>query len=174
MSRTSVAIPDGARAYLDASVLYWHWAGVGDEQGCPEALCVEVVARCAGGSLLGLTALGTVAELVHKVLLLDIRRHTGRDRAHLVPWLKRHPEVVAQAVEHTRVIESLEALGIEIVCNAVGDLQTATAISRQHGLLTNDALIVATMQRLGLSWLATCDDDFDRVPWLQTWKPTTE
>jgi predicted nucleic acid-binding protein len=50
-------------------------------------------------------------------------------------------------------------------------LNEAATISLQHGLLTNDAIIVASMQRHGLTNLATNDDDFDRVPGLTVWKP---
>ncbi len=34
-----------------------------------------------------------------------------------------------------------------------------------------DALIVAMIQRHGITHLATNDDDFDRVPDLSAWKP---
>jgi predicted nucleic acid-binding protein len=47
----------------------------------------------------------------------------------------------------------------------------AAAICQAHGLLTNDALIVAVMQRHGITHLATNDDDFDRVPGITVWKP---
>lgn len=43
--------------------------------------------------------------------------------------------------------------------------------SRNHGLLTNDSLIVALLQRHGITHLATNDDDFDRVPGITVWKP---
>ena len=65
-------------------------------------------------------------------------------------------------------------MGIGLATTAPEDLERAVLISRQYGLLTNDALIAATMQRLDIQWLATCDDDFDRVPWIKTCKPTAE
>lgn len=50
-------------------------------------------------------------------------------------------------------------------------LRDATRIAVQHGLLTNDAMIVALMQRHQLTHLVTNDNDFDRVPGLTIWKP---
>lgn len=44
-------------------------------------------------------------------------------------------------------------------------------ISIQDRLLTNDAMIVALMQRHELTHLVTNDDDFDHVPGLTVWKP---
>ena len=46
-----------------------------------------------------------------------------------------------------------------------------TMLSRQMGLLSNDALIVAVMQANGLSKLASSDQDFDRIPWLTRYEP---
>jgi predicted nucleic acid-binding protein len=43
-------------------------------------------------------------------------------------------------------------------------VSTAAALSRQHNLLTNDALIAAFMQHHGLAILASGDTDLDRVP----------
>jgi predicted nucleic acid-binding protein len=45
-------------------------------------------------------------------------------------------------------------------------LDKAAEISQQHGLLTNDALLVAVMREHGLTNLASQDADFDRVPGL--------
>jgi predicted nucleic acid-binding protein len=44
-------------------------------------------------------------------------------------------------------------------------------LSRQHGLLTNDAVILALMRRHGLTNLVTNDDDLDAIPGLTIWKP---
>jgi predicted nucleic acid-binding protein len=47
----------------------------------------------------------------------------------------------------------------------------AAALSSRHGLLTNDAAIVAVMRRHGVAHLVTNDDDFDGIPGLTIWKP---
>ncbi len=50
-------------------------------------------------------------------------------------------------------------------------LPTAVAIAQAHKLLLCDAIIVALMQRHGITHLATNDDDFDRVPGINVGKP---
>jgi predicted nucleic acid-binding protein len=50
-------------------------------------------------------------------------------------------------------------------------IETAAMVSRQTGLLSNDALIVALMQANGLNKLASGDADFDRVPGLTRYAP---
>jgi predicted nucleic acid-binding protein len=50
-------------------------------------------------------------------------------------------------------------------------LQQAAQLSITHELLTNDAAILAHMQTLGITHLATNDDDFDKVTGITAWKP---
>ena len=50
-------------------------------------------------------------------------------------------------------------------------ISTATALSRQFGLLTGDALVVAVMQANGLTKVACNDTDFDRVPGITRYGP---
>jgi predicted nucleic acid-binding protein len=45
-------------------------------------------------------------------------------------------------------------------------------LSAQHRLLTNDALTLAVMEKLGVTALATNDDDFDAVEGITVYKPT--
>ncbi len=47
----------------------------------------------------------------------------------------------------------------------------ASVLSKQFGLLTNDALLVAIMQDHGLTNLASHDGDFDRVPGIMRYAP---
>jgi len=51
-------------------------------------------------------------------------------------------------------------------------LKEGADLSPQQRLLTNDALLLAVVEKLGLSYLATNDDDFDSIPGLTVCKPT--
>ena len=50
-------------------------------------------------------------------------------------------------------------------------MSLAADLSCQHGLLSNDALVVSVMRDRGLSALASHDPDFDRVPGLTRYAP---
>jgi predicted nucleic acid-binding protein len=60
---------------------------------------------------------------------------------------------------------------IQILSIAPPLLGTAAVLSQQHGLLTNDALILALMQAHGLTKIASADTDFDRVPGITRYSP---
>jgi len=47
----------------------------------------------------------------------------------------------------------------------------ALVFSQKYRLLSTDAIHAATMKMEGLSILATNDRDFERVDWLNLWKP---
>ena len=43
---------------------------------------------------------------------------------------------------------------------------------QQDGLMTNDSLVLAAADVFGIAALATNDQDFDAVPWIDIYKPT--
>jgi predicted nucleic acid-binding protein len=65
----------------------------------------------------------------------------------------------------------LGALPLNLLPTDSALLVEVARLSQARGLLTNDAMIVALMQRHGITHLATNDDDFDRVPGIKVWKP---
>ena len=68
-------------------------------------------------------------------------------------------------------VESVLQSRLQVLTIAPPLLATATGISQQCGLLTNDALTVAVMQANGLTKVASADSDFDRVPGLTRYAP---
>jgi len=52
-----------------------------------------------------------------------------------------------------------------------GHFHAAQQLCARYGLLTNDALLIAVMQSLGLTDLASNDADLATVPGLTLWQP---
>jgi predicted nucleic acid-binding protein len=73
---------------------------------------------------------------------------------------------LTQAIENISQIENLMIVGVG---RDVFDL--ALVFSQKYRLLSTDAIHAATMKMEGLSILATNDRDFERVDWLNLWKP---
>ena len=104
-------------------------------------------------------------------MLADAVSTHGLDRKGLVARLKREPQLLAGLGKHQAVITPVRSLNIQIGLVTPDLLETAAGLSTQLCLLTNDALTIATMKKLGLTDLATNDDDFDRVDGITVWKP---
>ena len=110
-------------------------------------------------------------HVVHKVMMFEAVVKTGRPRSGIVGWMKRHPDILDHLTEHQIAARRLTALPLDLLPVEGHLLAVASAISATHRLLTNDAIIIGSMQRAGIMHLATNDDDFDRVPGITVWKP---
>ena len=89
----------------------------------------------------------------------------------VVQHLRQDPSAVRQLSLFQQAILDVPKLGIPILTIPETSITAAAFLSRQTGLLSDDALIVAVMQANGLSNLASNDADFDRVPGLTRYAP---
>lgn len=62
-------------------------------------------------------------------------------------------------------------MGVEVVTVGMEDIERGHEIKRGYGLLTNDALVVAAMQRSGVAALASNDPDFQTVETITLYRP---
>jgi predicted nucleic acid-binding protein len=85
--------------------------------------------------------------------------------------LKQQPGVVQQLTLFQVAVESVLRSKIQVLTVPAALLSTAAAISRQHGLLTTDALILAVMQAHGLTHIASHDSHFDGLPGITRYAP---
>ena len=95
----------------------------------------------------------------------------NRPMTGIVNWLRRHPAEVQRLAQYSQSLDDLLAIPLPILPVTGAQVSRARQFSRQYGLLTNDALIVAVMQDHGLSHLASNDADFDRVPGITRYGP---
>ena len=70
------------------------------------------------------------------------------------------------AINNIEQIENLSIAGV-----GVDIMRLSLELSRRYGLLSNDAIHSATMQKKGISTLASNDRDFERVEWVRLWRP---
>jgi predicted nucleic acid-binding protein len=160
-------IPDGTHCFVDANI--FHYALVPTFDTSPA--CLALVDRVMEGLVSTSVSLQVLGDALHKAMTSEAAQLTGRERAGMVGYLKKHPEVIGRLTEWPQAVERLKAVPKQILPADAELLYEATRVAQTHGLLTNDAIIVALMQRHGITHLATNDDDFDRVPGITVWKP---
>jgi predicted nucleic acid-binding protein len=139
---TFADIPAGATLFLDANTFVYHYS-----QHPVLALPGTDLMVLEAATVLGWTGTGI----------------TGR--------LRRHPQEIQKLTRFQTSVRAIAGFGIKIVAVSAPLVEAATNTSRQAGLLSGDALIVAGMQREGLSQIASDDADFDRVPGLVRYAP---
>ena len=127
--------------------------------------------RLSAGEVTGMVSIQVLADAQHKTMMSLLAAQYGLSRSKLVGWAKKHPAELRALTGLSEAVQLLRSAAVKILPLDDALLDGAARISTQHGLLTNDALIVALMQRHGIIHLATNDDDFDRVPGITVWKP---
>ena len=161
-------IPDGVVCYLDATIFYYHLVNVpalSDD-------CSDLLTRIERGRVHGVTSSVAIAEATHKVMLAEVVQRHGVDHRGLIARLKRHPELLDGLTNHSQVVATVRSLRLPVEVITLDLLAHGAELSSQKRLLTNDALTLAVMEKLGVTALATNDDDFDAVEGLTVYKPT--
>lgn len=168
MSQLLKDIPDGALCFVDATIFYYHLVNtppLSDD-------CSDFLARIEAGAISAVTSSVAIAEATHKVMLAEVvRRHNVPSKG-LIARLKKHPELLDDLTEHQQVAGLANRLQITIAALTPALLKRGAELSPQRRLLTNDALILAVIEKRGISFVATNDNDFDSVVGLTACKPT--
>jgi predicted nucleic acid-binding protein len=157
---------DGESVFLDANILVYHFAPH-PQYG---QACHDLVQRVEKQALLGYTSTAVLSELAHHLMTFEASAVFGWT-SKVVQRLGQNPSAVMQLSKFHKSLVEVPNLGIQILTIPETLIETAAMVSRQTGLLSNDALIVALMQANGLTKLASHDADFDRVPGLTRYAP---
>lgn len=112
-----------------------------------------------------------VSEATHKVMLSEAIEQHGLSHQGLAHRLQRKRDLITTLSRHQTVSAFIDALAMHVEPVTLDLVSRAAALSVQHRLLTNDAITVASMEKLALTHLATNDDNFDTVPGFTIWKP---
>jgi predicted nucleic acid-binding protein len=159
-------LPPGATCFVDANIFVYHFVELGD----PSAACRAFLARVVRSEIHAVSTAACLADAVHRVMVVE-----AQDRFKLssgaVAWLQKHPEQIHELSAFLDAARQLDALPLRLLAVDSRVVLDAAKLSGQRGLLTNDAIILASMQQHGLTHLVTNDDDFDVVPDLTVWKP---
>jgi predicted nucleic acid-binding protein len=135
------------------------------------AACGQMLQRIENGDLKGCTSAHVVSEMAHRLMTDEAVQRFGWPVAGIARRLRNHPAQIAGLSRHQQGIDELSLIGIRILPVTGSQVSIAADLSRRHGLLSGDALVVAVMQHHGLTALASHDADFDRVPGLTRYAP---
>jgi predicted nucleic acid-binding protein len=128
--------------------------------------------RGARGVIQLYTTVAIAADVIHRAMVLDVLAQGQASRsANAVVLLKRQPQLVTQLTRYRTILHDLRQARVDILGLTYRDLHASRQYREHHGLLANDSLIVAVMQRERISLLATNDVDFERIPGLAVRTP---
>jgi predicted nucleic acid-binding protein len=160
------ALPSGGRVFIDANIFIYHFTHT-----ARTAACTKFFQRVEVGDIEGITSVITLAEVAHRLMILEAIQMHGLSPHAVVRKLKEHPVLVQQLSHYKVVTETVPAFNVAVESITSTHLRTAQGLSGAYGLLTNDSLTAAVMQSLALTDLAMNDPDFSLVPAITVWQP---
>lgn len=158
------SLPQGSDVFLDADIFIYAF-------GRQSQQCHDLLARCAREEVFGITALEVINEVTHRMMLVEafaagvITRENARD-------LKGKHQAIQGLTQYWAQTIRIFGLNLLILNSDQRRLHQAQAVRSSHGLLTNDSLIIATMDEYGIPYLASLDNDFDHLSDVTVFKPT--
>jgi predicted nucleic acid-binding protein len=160
-------IPSGDSVFLDANVFVYAFA---DEPTFGDP-CVELLERAELGDVQGYISAALLSDVAHRLMALEACETFGWSYAGIGQRLRNHPAEIQKLQRFRVALDDIVGIGIHTLPVTHQHVLLAGDLSRQHGLLSGDALIVALMQGHGVSKLASNDGDFDRVPGIIRFTP---
>jgi predicted nucleic acid-binding protein len=157
----------GESVFVDANILVYHF-GPHPVFG---AACNDLIRRIENQELRGFTSTHTLGEVAHALMIAEALSLPGWTAGKVKKRLRQQPGALQGLMRFRIAVETVLRSALQVLTVAPSLLGTAAVLSQQHGILTNDALVVAVMQANGLTRLASHDADFDRVPGLTRYAP---
>jgi predicted nucleic acid-binding protein len=154
----------GDAVFVDANIFIYHFGGGSLE-------CRAFLERCASRELVGHTATPTLAEVIHRLMLAEAVQAGIVAARTAVRRLKERPDLVMQLTHYNEEMGEILQMNLTILSLTPEVLSLSAAERTNHGLLTNDSLVVSLMRANGLTRLATADSDFERIPDLEVYTP---
>ncbi len=156
-------IVTGSTVFVDTNILLYARTGQSRQ-------CQEFVTRCMVGEITGMISELVVAEFCHRRMVQEAQS-AGWAGSNPARTLSQNPAYVQKMSIYADDVRGL--LGGELHWNPAteSDFFVALELQKQHGLLTNDSLILAVTRRLGLTEIATADSHFDNIEGLVVYKP---
>jgi predicted nucleic acid-binding protein len=161
-------LASGHPVYLDAKHLRFYQLSADPKFG---PACNQLLKRIEAHDLQGFTSTHILSEVAHRLMTTEASAVFGWPFAGIVYRLQKHLAEVQRLTAFRLAVDRILHSAIRTVTIPPALILAAAAVSRQTGLLTNDALVVAVMQQHGLTNLASNDAGFDRVPGLARYAP---
>ena len=105
---TLAEIEEGAGVFVDANIFIYHFVGASPE-------CTSLLRRCETGDVQGSTSVLVLAEVCHRLMMIEAVERRLVAAGNVARKLARRPDVVRQLAIHDASIQAIPSMGIEIV-----------------------------------------------------------
>ena len=153
--------------FVDANTFIYHFTS-DPKWG---AACTRLLERIELQELRGFTSTHDLADVAHRLMTIEAMDLLGWPGTRLAARLRKHHDEIPKLTVYQQALVKIAQMGVQVLPVLAKHVMSASQLSRNHELLTGDALVVAVMQDHGLTHLASNDADFDRVPGITRYAP---
>jgi predicted nucleic acid-binding protein len=157
-------VPSGERVFVDANIFIYHFTRLSSE-------CRAFLARCELGEIQAFTGAHILLEVLHRLMMLEALHKGLIVGGQLARKLKEHPEIVRNLHDYNQSVRQIPRMGVRIWAVTPALITASEAIRAQYGILTNDSVSVAVMQKLRLTHLVPHDSDLRNLAGLVVYQP---
>jgi predicted nucleic acid-binding protein len=158
-------ISSETRVFVDAPIFIYHFTGVSEA-------CRRFLERCEATDLDALTSSVVVAEVAHRLMMMEAVLDGRVTPGNVAKKLRGKPDIVRQLQKYQAQVETIPLMSVEVVPVDSGTVLRSRGVRSEHGLLVNDSLVVTSALDNGAEALASADRDFERVLELPLYRPT--
>jgi predicted nucleic acid-binding protein len=138
--RDLATLHSGSRIFIDANIFIYHFT-----RSPLTAACTAFLQRVEIGDIEGVSSVITLAEVAHRLMILEAIQKHGLQPHEAVRKLKGNPALVQQLSHYKVASELIPSFNVFIEAVTVTHLRSAQELSGTNGLLTNDSLTAAGM-----------------------------
>lgn len=116
---TLAELSDGSAVFIDANVFVYHFVGASPQ-------CTGLLARCETREVRGVTSAVVLAEVAHRLMMIEAVQRRLVTSGNVARKLARRPELVKQLTVYEASIQAIPSMGVEIVALTEAMIQPAT------------------------------------------------
>ncbi len=157
-------LSEKSKIFIDTNVFVYAMIGRGDTK----SKCQTFLNMVNRGKYQGVINTTVISEVFHAILINEIGKKGVTDP---VPYLKENPEVLrALGLPFEAVNKIFGMANLSILPETPDSIKNTTGISKEFGMLFNDARMVSSCREERINDIATNDKDFENTG-LAVWTP---
>jgi predicted nucleic acid-binding protein len=104
-------------------------------------------------------------------MIIEARSVLQVPSSKILAYLKDHPDAVRRLTRYRQIPGEFSRARVRILDVTYREIHASKQYRDDYGLLTDDSIMLAVMERHDLVDLAANDEDFKRIPGLRLWMP---
>ncbi|MCK4798694.1 MAG: PIN domain-containing protein [Spirochaetes bacterium] len=158
-------ISQGSEVFIDSNIFIYHFTNSSEE-------CSKFLERCEYREISGFTSVNVLLEVLHRLMMIEVVKKGLLSTPNLVKKINKNPEIIKQLNDYFINTQKIKDMEISIFSMDFTSILSSHSYRFKYGLMVNDSLITATMEREKILNLASNDRTFLAVKNINVFQPS--